>query len=187
MKHIKKVKKGKKTSGYFSYLNNIEEFANSKAKSLEVTPDSIERALIARSSSVSLEVTNKIMESKLSHKEKWNEIYSLELFEAGKAHSLLVMYQCFKRMTEKPSLSKTIRNNLKELLVCFGLFEILKCADQLLLSGHWKAEHVNAHKEAYKASLNSVRPIALNMIETFQYSDNMLNSCIGNSHGDIYH
>lgn len=41
-------------------------------------------------------------------------------------------------------------------------------------------------KEYYKNLLLKIKPQSLNLVEAFNHHDNVLNSCIGNSYGDIY-
>ena len=53
-------------------------------------------------------------------------------------------------------------------------------------SGYFKPEHITMVRQTYNQALEDLKPQALNLAECFEHSDNLLNSCIGNSYGDIY-
>lgn len=72
------------------------------------------------------------------------------------------------------------------LLKLFAVYDLLKNPTALFECGYLNPTQLSMLKVSYRELLLKVKDQALNLIEAFDYEDNLVNSCIGNSYGDIY-
>ena len=104
----------------------------------------------------------------------------------SRSYSWLISFNGFRKYVEKDDYDGGLRINFKNLLRVFATHNLLENTLPLLDSGYLTPKQIPLLRDAYKASLKLVAPQALNLIESWMISDNMLNSCIGNKYGDIY-
>ena len=69
----------------------------------------------------------------------------------------------------------------------YGLTALKKDCSPLYESGYFSGKPFSEYiDEAVKSILKKIRPHAINLIEGYELSDDILISAIGNSYGDIY-
>ena len=103
-----------------------------------------------------------------------------------KSHSMLITFQCFRRVCENPKVSEPLRWQLLRCLRVFAGNDLVNNCVALHQCGYFNQEQSHLLWEYYKRCLVDLRPHVLNIIESYFHSDNVLNSAIGNSYGDIY-
>jgi len=180
---MKSALKGDKLTGYTSYLMSAEELIKKKClvkHAGEFYPDIFEEMMQVWAATEILTVTKEIQESKLPAETVWNEILQVDLIQMVKSHSMLITYQAFKRVCENTSISEPLWRQLLRCLKVFAANDLLNNTVALHTSGYFTREHQEILRTFYKSSLKDMRPHALNIIESYFHSDNVLNSCIGN-------
>ena len=103
VKDMKAVLKGEKLTGYTSYLGQAETLI--KQKSLlkypgEVSLEMLEEMMQVRAAYEVYSATQEIITSKLPAETVWNEVVQTDLVQMVKSHSMLVTFQCFRRVCE---------------------------------------------------------------------------------------
>jgi hypothetical protein len=188
-KDMKSVLKGEKLTGYTAYLNNAKEIVQRKPlfkNQGEIYLEILEEMMTIRAASEILSVTEEIMNSKLPLETMWNEVVQVDLVNMVRSHSMLLTFQAFRRTCENTSISESLRRQLTRCIRLFASNDLLNNSVSLHTCGYFSQEHQDILREYYKNQLKDFRPHALNIIESFFHSDNVLNSCIGNQYGDIY-
>lgn len=186
---MKAALKGEKLTGYTSYLMGAQELVNKKPlfkNQGEIYLDILEEMLLVRAASEILSVTQDITSSKLPFETMWNEVCQVELVQMVRSHSMLITFQAFRRVAENPKVSEPLRRQLVRCVKLLAANDLVNNSVSLHTSGYFSQDHQDILREYYKNTLKEFRPHALNIIESYFHSDNVLNSCIGNQYGDIY-
>jgi len=116
-----------------------------------------------------------------SFDEAWNS-NSLELCNAVRSHTLTFMLTNFI-----VSLSEVQDPDVKNVLtkVC-ALFAMVNIVDDPQWIGLITTSQLNLAKKALVDLLNVLRPDAVALVDAFDFPDNVLNSTIGRSDGNVY-
>lgn len=117
---------------------------------------------------------------------KWNEMYQQELVEMSRVHIMLVTYQMFRDGIKSSWLQENTKKILCSLCKTFAAHDIYNNCTALFESGYFQPGHHKMLLEYLKLQFVKIRPQMLPLIECYGFNDNILNSCIGNSYGDIY-
>lgn len=99
---------------------------------------------------------------------------------------MLVTFQCFRRVCENPQVSEPLWRQLLRCLRVFAGNDLVNNCVSLHVCGYFNHEQSQHLREYYKRTLTELWPHVLNIIESYFHTDNVLNSAIGNSYGDIY-
>ena len=105
MKMIEKAKAGKKVTGFFKYLADINNLLSTKCPATTVDEfvdlDILERMLATRAA-VYIKQTTELMEvSKADKKTKMNEIFSLEIDKMTNMHLIYYMFHMARERISK--------------------------------------------------------------------------------------
>ena len=192
--HVKKSTT-KVTQPLFGYFYEVDALQGVKAdiKSTEdaLDIDRLERAIKIRA----LFKIKKTMEHLLKAEidgvpevERVNSLYSVDIVAMAHAHMIYVVFKLFRAWIEDPKIKcGGIRKNLQNLLRLLALTE-LTVADSSsnYENGYFAPGTHEILMEASKKLMKELRPQMIPLIEAFEIPDEVINSCIGNSYGDIY-
>lgn len=114
-----------------------------------------------------------------------NERVQLDLVEAAKAHCQLFTYLEFKQFAQRQR--GKIRYILQNLSIIFGAVAVKEGAAALYECGFFSSGTFEGFlDEALEKVLVDVRPHAIGLVDAFAFTDNALNSAIGNYNGQPY-
>jgi acyl-CoA oxidase len=103
-------------------------------------------------------------------------------------HLTYYIYWAAKRhLTQiNPPKCPNVRKHLENMILIYGLNELSQDSRTLYECGYLKAGDRERIWESLKTKITEVRPQVVNIVDAFDYPDFVINSCIGNSYGDIY-
>lgn len=135
-------------------------------------------------------VCMKMAQTKAPMETQWNEMFQQELIEMSRVHTMLITFQIFRDGIKSSWLQENTKKHLCTLCKIFAAHDVLNDNTALYECGYFSktsdASHSELLREYLKTQLVKLRPQILSLIESFDNNDNILNSCIGNSYGDIY-
>ena len=112
----------------------------------------------------------------------------MDIVEAAQEHFRYLTFYIFRQKVTDGSIKcKKLEGHLRNLCVLYGLTALKKDCSPLYESGYFSGKPFSEYiDEAVKFILKEIRPHAINLIEGYELSDDILVSAIGNSYGDIY-
>lgn len=114
-----------------------------------------------------------------------NERAQVELVEAAKAHCQLFTYLEFKQFAQRQK--GKIRYVLQNLCIVYGAVAVKEGAAALYESGFFSdGSFETLLDDGLEKVLTELRPHAIGLVDAFAYTDNALNSAIGNYAGQPY-
>ena len=161
-------------------VKNPEDFLN-----LQI----IEEALKVNISFKLRSLINKQTESKVSKKDFTNIHQGSAMVELANLHIRYVTFWLFKDKVLKGEIKCSgVRTNLQNLCMLYGLNLLQKNSTSCYESAYFSegVAYSQLIHEAIKLMNKEIRPQAVSIMESFGYTDNFLQSAIGNSYGDIY-
>ena len=116
-----------------------------------------------------------------------NSLYGIEVVSMAHSHIMYLTFKYFMQSIEQ-SVSKCphIKENLLNLAKLYALSEIHNDSSALYETGYFTMGTGPILLDAMKHMMSLIRPQLIPLVESFEYSDNVLISAIGNSYGDIY-
>ena len=143
MKTMKAVQKGKPATGYFSYLNIIEELTSSKP-SLKSVADftclkQLEKALAVRAAYMVKKTMGLLASSGASENEKLNTFFAVEVVAMASAHIMYLTFKYFMQSIEETGFKcPNVKENLYNLARVFALTELQKDSSALYEAGYFQ-------------------------------------------------
>ena len=188
---------GERATGLFSYFNEVDALLKSKSEIKTVEDalclNKLDRALAVRAAFkvkramdlVALKTQEGTTDNELVH-----SLLAVDLVSMAQAHMMYVVFQIFRSTVEKPDTFKCpkIRENMQDLARLFALTELLNGADSSAVyeAGHFAMGTASILLDASKKLMVKIRPQMISLVESWDFSDSVLVSAIGNSYGDIY-
>lgn len=155
--------------------------------------DLIEHALKVNISQKISQILKHAKESsdKVSKKDFINSKYSLDIVKASNAHIRYVTFWFFKKKVESDDIKcPGNKKILKNLCMLYGLFTLSNDCVSCYESGYFSTDVGLPFSElilqAIKILNTEIRPKAISIVESLNITDEVLQSAIGNSYGDIY-
>ncbi|CAL2027462.1 unnamed protein product [Caenorhabditis brenneri] len=137
-----------------------------------------------RQSIKATEKFHRIMESGVSRDEAWNQC-AVELTRASRLHTRLYIIGTFiRRVNSIEDLS--IKMVLTDLLNLHLNYELLDVASYALEDGFMDSTQMDFVKNQLYSSLEKIRPNAVSLVDSFQFSDMQLRSVLGRRDGHVY-
>eukprot|EP00347_Sterkiella_histriomuscorum_P006528 403352422 len=192
LKNFKQLMKGKKVTGYFSYLNNILEQHGHKSQVQTVEDvlslQFLDKALSTRAAYKISQTSKKLEQSKDSENAKINSIFALDVVQMTQAHVIYTTFQHFHNgiNTNSNITCPTLKQHLTLLLRLFAVYELTIDNAVLYECGFFQPGTLHLLQEALKKLLVELRPQMIPLVEAAKIPDSTLVSAIGNSYGDIY-
>ncbi|KAH7704041.1 CBN-ACOX-1 protein [Aphelenchoides avenae] len=119
-----------------------------------------------------------------SHEEAWNEA-AVDLTKASRAHTRVFLARQFvdsvNKIHELPLLTV-----MKDLLQLYLFYEVQECAGGLLEDGFMIGQQLEYVRKNVYDALKRIRPNAVSIVDSWDFSDRELNSVLGRRDGVVY-
>uniref|UniRef100_H2Z2X0 Acyl-coenzyme A oxidase n=1 Tax=Ciona savignyi TaxID=51511 RepID=H2Z2X0_CIOSA len=130
---------------------------------------------------------------KLSHLTKhgmasynaWNQS-SVELVNVVKAHITQFIVTTFASGITELECTKPVKNVLQQLCALYALSCINASTGDFLKVGYLSPRQCDLAHEAELELLSCIRPNAVGLVDAFDFSDDLLQSCLGAYDGNVY-
>lgn len=193
LKQVKKARKGQQCTGFFSYINRLDEICNSKssAKTAEEFShiDHLDQAMAVNAASQLRRTYDLLANSDAHEKIKQNDLYADEVQRLTQLHLKYVIFMMARqRIEENQFKDQRIKPLLILLLRIYCMKEILRDNTLLYEEGFFGKGSVGLLNDAYNTCLRELRPHMIPLVELTDLSkeDSWNVSTIGNRFGDIY-
>ena len=104
----------------------------------------------------------------------------------SRVHTMLVTFQIFRDGIKGSWLQENTKKTLWNLCKTFAAHDLYYNCSSLFECGYFQKGHQTMLLDYLKSQFKVIRPQMLSLIEWYGINDNILNSTIGNSYGDIY-
>jgi hypothetical protein len=120
--------------------------------------------------------------------EKFNQVFQVDLVKMATAHSYYMTAVYFHKGIDRLDIStdKSLVRHLKRALRIYCLDSLLKEGSALALNQHLTPEHFRIMYEVVYKEYRDMRPQMLNLVEAFEFDENILLSTIGSYDGNVY-
>nr|XP_002131877.1 peroxisomal acyl-coenzyme A oxidase 2 [Ciona intestinalis] len=117
--------------------------------------------------------------------EAWNKC-SVELVNVVKAHITQYIVATFASVIDELSCSPPVKTVLLQMCALYALENITLYSGDFLKVGYLSPKQCDLALEAELDLLSCLRPNAVGLVDAFDYSDDLLQSCIGAYDGNVY-
>ena len=190
VKNLTRAMKGKPTSPYTWYLQQMKTLLAKKARladEQDLTVDKIQEVLAVRACSAVSRVGKamfKLGKSGVKQLSILNDHLQTDLIQASKYHSELFVFQSFAtelgRALAQGDIEPAVGKHMRRLLRLAGLKMILgDGAKELYICGYFSGKEGPIVERALKTEIAAVRPVALCLLQGLGHRDYFLNSAIG--------
>eukprot|EP00742_Colponemidia_sp_Colp-10_P006324 GILJ01006778.1.p1 GENE.GILJ01006778.1~~GILJ01006778.1.p1 ORF type:complete len:707 (+),score=95.89 GILJ01006778.1:27-2123(+) len=131
-----------------------------------------------------------ITEGKQTFEDAWNTTAQIEICNLATAHSLYVLVRNFfahvasmPDVTEEEQRVKQVMGRLADV---FSLFHLANGATELIGINYCTGAQIMDLRTAFELRLKHIRPDAVGLVDSFNHSDHLLNSCLGRYDGNVY-
>lgn len=187
------VNKKKPAVGLLSYCNNITEILNQKclvtAENDWRNPTIQLNAFIHRSARLLSSTADRINKSIVAGDtyESAIENAKVDLVKVARSHCYLVILNNFQlSIIEQQSSNPALVPILQLLCDCFALTAIEKDLGEFTADGYCNYNQTQLLSSTIRLILKEIRPSAVILVDSFDFSDQYLNSAIGCYNGDVY-
>ncbi|ORX91352.1 acyl-coenzyme A oxidase I [Basidiobolus meristosporus CBS 931.73] len=112
------------------------------------------------------------------------EICAVERLHAARMHHYAFLYRNFvDKIYAAPDSLKSI---LSRLCLLYGLYSIQQNSGPFLASGYFSPDHLDLIDAEVNRLCATIRPDAIPLVDSFNYSDHIINSPLGRYDGDVY-
>ncbi|KAM8797094.1 peroxisomal acyl-coenzyme A oxidase 1 isoform 2-T2 [Eudromia elegans] len=194
IKSYTQVSSGQRVSGMVSYLNDLprqhiqpQHVAARPVTVLINDPVSLLEAYKARAARL-VEAAAKNLQAELNHRKSkedaWN-MTSVDLVRASDAHCHYVTVKLFTAKLSEIS-NAAVRAVMTDLCLLYALYGISKNTGDFLQAGILTNTQINQVNQRVKELLAIIRPNAVALVDSFDFSDHCLGSVLGRYDGNVY-
>ncbi|XP_025902541.1 peroxisomal acyl-coenzyme A oxidase 1 isoform X2 [Nothoprocta perdicaria] len=194
MKSYMQVGSGQRVTGMVSYLNDLtrqhiqpQHVAARPVTVLVNDPVSLVEAYKARAAWL-VEAAAKNLQAELNHRKSkedaWN-VTSVDLVRASDAHCHYVVVKLFTAKLSEIS-NAAVRAVMTDLCLLYALYGISKNTGDFLQANILTSTQLNQVNQRVKELLAIIRPNAVALVDSFDFSDGYLGSVLGRYDGNIY-
>ena len=185
------TKEGKKQGPALAYLNDINAALNSKCKSNEelLTFEGIQAAF-SNASAHAVKRAGEMYENLMKfgvNRETAYEQCSHVRFVASSIHtSGFIFGQFVSAVQHQPDGPDGVKKVLATLCTLYGLWQIEEKSSFFLRGGHFTAEQIDFVSNTVTELCAEVRKYAVPLVDSFRFSDFVINSPFGRYDGNVY-
>jgi len=117
--------------------------------------------------------------------EAWNNS-SVFLIKAAQAHARYFVTECYVRSIAESDLSGPVRLILNQLCELFLIYWLMERSGDFVLNTNISKEQVLELQSRYTSLLAAIRPNAVNLVDSFDIRDEIINSPLGCWDGNVY-
>ena len=183
---------GNKINGTASYLNDFspQKIQVCKANTVEQFSElsNLLQLFAERSAFLVWETGRSFGEKKgegVGLPENWNYHLS-DFIKLNEAHATYVTLRSFISDLESLGRDSPLRQVLTPLCKLYALVNIEEKLGEFLLSGVLSTIHTHFLSKSIKLLLQQIRPEAISLVDSFDFSDFFLNSSLGRYDGRVY-
>eukprot|EP00249_Psilotum_nudum_P020477 c27721_g2_i1 orf=399-2420(+) len=188
MKTVSQVQSGIQPLGTAAYLGRLELLMKKNCNVAKgedwLIPTVVLNAFESRSARLCVECATQIAEA--TDPESGFAEFSAELIDAARAHCELIVVSKFIERLEKDIPGKGVKQQLQNLCYAYALSLIAARSGDFLLTGYLSSVQIAMAKHQLQCLYSQVRPNAVALVDSFNYTDHYLGSILGRYDGDVY-
>lgn len=190
LKAVKDVLHGKQPVGSVKYLENAtknKDKCTVQIKAEFLHPDVQLAAYRHRAIRLIVDVAKQMeteMHSGKSYEAAWNTVMP-DFLRVAKAHCFYVMVESFQRGVNEIG-DENIKSVLKRLSDLFALYYMEKDLVDFIEDGYMTQQQGEFVRQQIRILLDQIRPDAIPLVDSFNFSDMFLNSALGRYDGKCY-
>ncbi|XP_052765412.1 peroxisomal acyl-coenzyme A oxidase 1-like [Mya arenaria] len=180
------VSKGQQLPGFMSYLNKPQKPKSSinEAIKMEDLTDLYEHASV-RMIQVAATRLLSLLKSGNSMEDARN-LCGVQMVEAARMHSYLYTVRTFQSVIQARASDPKVAKVLTSLCQLFAVNGILQRLGDFLQDGFLSGQQAAMLADRQLALFADIRPNAVALVDSFDYRDEVLESCLGRYDGNVY-
>lgn len=188
MKTVSQLTSGNKPVGTTAYLGRVQDLLqrNCGVQSAAdwLKPAVILEAFEARAARMSVSRAQSL--SKFANPEEGFTELSADLNEAAVAHCQLIVVSKFIEKLQQDIPGKGVKKQLEILCNIYALHILHKHVGDFLSTGYITPEQASLANDQLRSLYTQVRPNAIALVDSFNYTDHFLGSILGRYDGNVY-
>ncbi|KAL8539837.1 hypothetical protein ACS0TY_001438 [Phlomoides rotata] len=188
MKTVSQLGTGKQPVGTIAYMGRIEHLLKSRCSVQRaedwLKPSQVLEAFEARAARMSVSCAQNL--SKFDNPEKGFAELSADLVEAAVAHCQLIVVSKFLEKLEQDIPGEGVKQQLEALCGIYYLSLLHKHQGDFLATSYITAKQAALANELLRNLFTKVRPNAIALVDSFNYTDHFLGSILGRYDGNVY-
>lgn len=188
MKTVSQLGTRKRLVGTIAYMERIEHLMTCRSSIQRaedwLKPSQVLEAFEARSMRMSVSCAQNL--SKFNNPEEGFAELSADLVEAALAHCELIVASKFIEKLQQDIPGEGVKQQLELLCSTYYLSLIHKRQGDFLASGYLTSKQAALANEQLRALYTKVRPNAIALVDSFNYTDHFLGSILGRYDGNVY-
>lgn len=188
MKTVSQIGSGKQPVGTISYMGRVEHLLKSRCNVQRaedwLNPSQVVEAFEARAARMSVSTAQKL--SKFSDPEEGFAELSADLVEAAVAHCQLIVVSKFLEKLQQDIPGEGVKQQLQALCGIYYLSLLHKHQGDFLTTSYITPKQAELANDQLRALYAKVRPNAVALVDSFNYTDHFLGSILGCYDGNVY-
>ena len=188
MKTVSQLGSGKKPVGTISYMERVEHLMKCRCEVQRaedwLKPAAIVEAFEARATRMSVACAQNL--SKFTNTEEGFSELSADLAEAAVAHCQLIVVSKFLEKLRQDIPGKGVKQVLGMLCNIYALHILHKNLGDFVSTGCITPKQASLANEQLRSLYSQVRPNAIALVDSFNYTDHYLGSILGRYDGNVY-
>jgi len=108
------------------------------------------------------------------------------MIKAAQAHARAFMMERYVVAVTQGGFSAPVTAILSQLCELFQIYWLLERSGDFVLNANLTREHILQLQSKYTSLLSAIRPHAVNLVDAFDFPDEVLNSTLGVWDGNVY-
>ncbi|XP_057511111.1 peroxisomal acyl-coenzyme A oxidase 1-like isoform X1 [Actinidia eriantha] len=188
MKTVSQLGSGKQPVGTIAYMKRDEHLMQCRCNVERVEdwlkPSAVVEAFEARATRMSIACAQNL--SKFANPEEGFAELSTDLVEAAVAHCQLIVFSKFIEKLQQDIPGKGVKEQLEVLCYVYALYLLHKQRGDFLSTGCITPKHASLANDQLRSLYSKVRPNAIALVDSFNYTDHFLGSILGCFDGNVY-
>ncbi|XP_073159033.1 peroxisomal acyl-coenzyme A oxidase 1-like isoform X1 [Henckelia pumila] len=188
VKTVSQIGTGKPPVGTVSYIGRIEHLMKCRCNVQQaedwLKPSQVLEAFEARAARMSVSCAKNV--SKFASPEEGFAELSADLVEAAVAHCQLIVVSKFIEKLKQEIPGKGVKQQLEVLCGIYYLFLLHKHQGDFLATGYVTPKQASLANDLLRSLYSKVRPNAIALVDSFNYTDHFLGSILGRYDGNVY-
>ena len=187
------VKKKSQAAGILSWMNDLSFLSKPAPISNEsdLLNPNIQLVLYRhRSARLIVAVNQRLHATMQQYSCRWEqavEYCKIDLVKAAKAHAYYLILTTFMKGVSDSQLSNSnLSAVLKDMIDMYALSNIEKDLGDYCEDGYLSLQHTDMLRNTIRLLLNKIRVNAVQLVDSFDFTDHYLNSALGRYNGDVY-
>ncbi|EXC02107.1 Peroxisomal acyl-coenzyme A oxidase 1 [Morus notabilis] len=188
MKTVSQLPSGMKPVGTTAYLGRVEDLmqCHSTVKKAEdwLNPSVVLEVFEARATRLSVACAQNL--SKFAKQEEGFLELAADLVEAAVAHCQLIVVSKFIEKLQEDIPGKGVKEQLQTLCYVYALNLLHKHLGDFVATGCITPKQASLANDQLRSLYSQVRPNAVALVDSFNYTDHYLSSILGRYDGNVY-